>query len=127
MAQQTIGIGEAANDGTGDKLRDAFSKVEANFTDLYAQEGRDPDSFVINASAITGLTGGGATKLDGIATLNLSAGRMIALRPSTLGTHTTYIYQLFAGTAPESALDYPARRLQCLDQRQILAAAKSAR
>lgn len=36
MAQQTINIGTAANDGTGDPLRDAFDKCNDNFTELYA-------------------------------------------------------------------------------------------
>ncbi len=36
MAQQTIGIGTVANDGTGDPLRTAFTKANANFTELYA-------------------------------------------------------------------------------------------
>jgi hypothetical protein len=35
MAKQTIGIGAAANDGTGDPLRTAFDKVNDNFTELY--------------------------------------------------------------------------------------------
>ena len=35
MAQQTIGIGSSANDGTGDPLRSAFTKINANFTELY--------------------------------------------------------------------------------------------
>lgn len=35
MAQQTIGIGAAANDGTGDPLRTAFDKCNSNFTELY--------------------------------------------------------------------------------------------
>lgn len=35
MAQQTINIGSAANDGTGDPLRDAFDKANDNFTELY--------------------------------------------------------------------------------------------
>ena len=35
MAKQTIGIGSSANDGTGDPLRDAFDKVNDNFTELY--------------------------------------------------------------------------------------------
>ena len=36
MAQQTIGIGAAANDGTGDTLRAAMDKCNDNFTELYA-------------------------------------------------------------------------------------------
>lgn len=39
MAQQLIGIGSAANDGTGDPLRTAFSKTKSNFAELYAQGG----------------------------------------------------------------------------------------
>jgi len=35
MAKQTIGIGAAPNDGTGDTLRDAMDKVNDNFTELY--------------------------------------------------------------------------------------------
>jgi hypothetical protein len=37
MAQQTIGIGTVANDGTGDPIRDAFDKCNDNFTELYAR------------------------------------------------------------------------------------------
>lgn len=36
MTQQIIGTGSAPNDGTGDPARTAFTKVNSNFTDLYA-------------------------------------------------------------------------------------------
>lgn len=36
MAKQTINIGAAANDGTGDPIRDAFDKVNDNFDELYS-------------------------------------------------------------------------------------------
>lgn len=35
MAQQVISIGANDNDGTGDKLRSAMAKVNANFAELY--------------------------------------------------------------------------------------------
>lgn len=35
MAKQAVGIGTSANDGTGDSLRTAFTKTNANFTELY--------------------------------------------------------------------------------------------
>lgn len=35
MSQQTINIGIAPNDGTGDSLREAGSKINDNFTELY--------------------------------------------------------------------------------------------
>lgn len=36
MPQQLINVGTVANDGTGDKWRDALIKVNENFTDLFA-------------------------------------------------------------------------------------------
>lgn len=36
MAQQTIGVGAAPNDGTGDPFRTAFTKCNSNFSELYA-------------------------------------------------------------------------------------------
>lgn len=35
MAKQTINVGTTANDGTGDPLRTAFTKVNQNFTEVY--------------------------------------------------------------------------------------------
>ena len=39
MTQQTINIGQSANDKSGDPLRSAFAKVNANFTELYTAIG----------------------------------------------------------------------------------------
>lgn len=36
MTKQTINIGTSANKGNGDPLRTAFTKVNDNFTELYA-------------------------------------------------------------------------------------------
>lgn len=41
MAIQTINIGTIANDGTGDDLREAFAKVNNNFTEL---QNRNPET-----------------------------------------------------------------------------------
>jgi len=35
MAKQLVGIGAAPNDGTGDPLRNAMTKINENFTELY--------------------------------------------------------------------------------------------
>ena len=35
MAKQTVGIGSAANDGTGDTLRAGADKINDNFTEIY--------------------------------------------------------------------------------------------
>jgi len=37
MTIETINIGNAANDGTGDDLREAFIKVNQNFQDIDAR------------------------------------------------------------------------------------------
>lgn len=43
MSKKTIDIGSSPNDGTGDKLRQAFSKINDNFTEVYQhEETRDP-------------------------------------------------------------------------------------
>jgi hypothetical protein len=39
MAQEIINVGVTANDGTGDKVRDAFIKVNSNFTEIYDEGG----------------------------------------------------------------------------------------
>jgi hypothetical protein len=39
MARKNINIGLTGNDGTGDSIRDAFSKVNENFRELYASQG----------------------------------------------------------------------------------------
>ena len=39
MAKQSINIGSAANDGTGDPLRTAFDKINDNFSEIYTELG----------------------------------------------------------------------------------------
>lgn len=41
MAQQIINIGAAANDGTGDPVRDAFDKCNQNFSEVYGSGGQN--------------------------------------------------------------------------------------
>lgn len=43
MTRQNIGIGTAANDATGDTLRAAGQKINANFVELYQKLGNDSD------------------------------------------------------------------------------------
>lgn len=59
MAQQTINIGTAANDGTGDPLRSAFTKSNANFTELYAGVGGGGSG--TDASTLTAANSGAGT------------------------------------------------------------------
>jgi hypothetical protein len=39
MAQNTINVGDSPNDRKGDSLRAAFTKINANFTELYTLTG----------------------------------------------------------------------------------------
>jgi len=41
MTQQIINVGTSVNSKTGDPLRTAFTKINANFADLYASVGAD--------------------------------------------------------------------------------------
>ena len=58
MAQQLINVGTSANDNTGDTLRDAFQKVNANVTDLLLSIRTSADS---TFNGITIGKGGGGT------------------------------------------------------------------
>ena len=67
MAKQTINLGSAANDGTGDKLRVAFDKINDNFDELYAQgdKGAKGEVGVQGAQGVQGATGAGAQGAQG--------------------------------------------------------------
>ncbi len=62
MAQQTINVGTAPNDGTGDDLRAGATKTNANFTELYA--GKAEASHVHPTSDVTGLDAALAGKAE---------------------------------------------------------------
>jgi len=55
MAQQTINVGAAPNDGTGTPLRTAFQYTNSNFTELYTAVGPSGNNIVVPGNAtITG-------------------------------------------------------------------------
>ena len=41
MANQKISLGTTANDGTGDTLRSAGTKINSNFSEIYTKFGGD--------------------------------------------------------------------------------------
>ena len=51
MAKQIINIGSAVNDKSGDPLRTAFQKVNANFTELYNTAAADATDRLVNGTA----------------------------------------------------------------------------
>lgn len=56
MAQQLIGIGTTANDGTGDPLRTSFDKVNDNITELYSGQSLSIVSDVLTLTRADGTT-----------------------------------------------------------------------
>jgi hypothetical protein len=56
MAQQVIDIGTSASDGTGDPLRDAFTKINDNFTELYTTVENQGLTYGNVASNVAGIT-----------------------------------------------------------------------
>ncbi|MEY9717849.1 hypothetical protein ABIA22_000339 [Sinorhizobium fredii] len=86
MARQTIGLGTAPNDGTGDPLRDAFTKVNDNFLELYQGLWRAAGSwdFSVNVSQVDFTNLGEFSEI-------LLLGRLV-----TLGTSGTRNFQVGA-------------------------------
>ena len=74
MAQQTIGLGTVADDGTGDDLRTAGGKINDNFTELYAADAAIAET--IDDRVATLLTEGTNITItydDGAGTLTIDA------------------------------------------------------
>ena len=78
MAKQVINVGTTAQDGTGDSLRDAMIKINANFTELYegivvqtivGENGTtlvDISTNSVNANALTGTVPTGVATWDNL-------------------------------------------------------------
>lgn len=81
MAQQTINIGSNANDGTGDPLRTAFNKINANFTELYGDSAEAND---IKEDTTPQL--GGDLDLNGHKITTARSNENIVLDPAGTGT-----------------------------------------
>jgi len=56
MVQQVIDVGTSASDGTGDPLRDAFTKINDNFTELYTTVDNEGLTYGNVASNVVGIT-----------------------------------------------------------------------
>jgi hypothetical protein len=62
MTQQVINIGAAANDSTGDPLRQAFTKINDNFSELYAR-GAAGSNFDLSDNDIEAINSNGGINL----------------------------------------------------------------
>lgn len=107
MAQQTVNIGTAANDGTGDPVRTAGTKINANFTELYAAiaaSGASWKSPVRVASTADGTLATAFENGDTIDGVVLVTGDRILLRNQTAAAENG-IYVVAASGAPARSAD----------------------
>ena len=83
MAYQSLNIGSAANDGTGDNLRAGGDKINDNFSEIYTAFG---DGSTLSSLAITGLNSATANELVtvGATTTELDAESNLTFDGSTL-------------------------------------------
>jgi len=111
MTKQVINVGTSVNDRTGDSIRSAFQKVNANFTELYNSGGVGLGAFEFNGSIMT-TTDSSAIVIDQATTItsNLSVGGDILpqtalggdLGSSTLPWRSLYVSQstIYLGGVP---------------------------
>ena len=86
MALQSLNIGTAANDGTGDNLRAGGDKINDNFSEIYTAFG---DGSTLSSLAITALNGATANELVTVAatTTELDAESGLTFDGSTLAVN----------------------------------------
>lgn len=78
MARQNINLGTNANDGTGDKLRDAMKKVNDSLIELYSRTGGDQTQTGVNIGVVGNVLG---IKSDMTITTN-NAGNLTIAAPT---------------------------------------------
>lgn len=108
MAQQTIALGSAPNDGTGDDLRSGGSKINANFTELYAAI-----ATLYNIDILTVSTAGGTVTLNFasdeqrifVGSASFAAPKTIALSNATNAKRFEFIFTI---TDAAAILTFPS-------------------
>jgi len=124
MPMQTINTGTAPNDGTGDAIRDAFIKVNGNFTQVLPLEGGAlTGALVLSGDPVAAL--GAATKqyVDSVASGLDPKG---AVRAATTATITLSGLQTIDGVALSTGDRVLVKNQSTASQNGIYAAASSA-
>ena len=87
MAYQSLGVGTNANDGSGDTLRAAGAKLNANFVELYTKigDGSDLCSGLSSTASVISLT---APNISGIVAGTQTSATITTLANTTLATTT---------------------------------------
>ena len=86
MTRQNINVGSSANDGTGDTLRSAGTKINANFQELYTQLGGD--SSTLSTRVIIKDSGGEGTIIFEGSSTDSHETKLIATDPTADRTIT---------------------------------------
>ena len=98
MAKQSIGLGSSANDGNGDTLRAAGTKINSNTDEIYARFGSGTD---LETATSANILVGNGTKFASVATsgdFNISSAGAINVRTSDAVSKIT----IPSGSAPSS-------------------------
>ena len=82
MTRQDINIGSSANDGTGDTLRSAGTKINSNFKELYSQFGGDSTT-LSSLTSIKDSGGTGAIIFEGSSVDDFET-KLMAINPTTV-------------------------------------------
>ena len=103
MALQTIGLGSSANDGSGDTLRAAGTKINANTGEIYARFGSgSSNGATLETATSANILVGNGTKFASVATsgdFNISSAGAINVRTTDSGISKITIP---SGSAPGS-------------------------
>ncbi|MAR21836.1 MAG: hypothetical protein CMD25_07885 [Flavobacteriales bacterium] len=101
MALQTIGLGSSANDGSGDTLRAAGTKINANTGEIYARFGSGSgNGATLETATSANILVGNGTKFASVATsgdFNISSAGAINVRTDSSGVSKITIP---SGSAP---------------------------
>lgn len=85
MPQQIINIGALPNDGTGDPLRTAFTKANANFTELYSAASQYVSQIIAGSGVtISPTTGFGVVTINMLQQLEVDGEGAQAINPEQL-------------------------------------------
>ena len=98
MAKQSIGLGSSANDGNGDTLRSAGTKINANTNEIYARFGSGTD---LETATSANILVGNGTKFASVATsgdFNVSSAGAINVRTTGSVSKIT----IPSGSAPDT-------------------------
>jgi hypothetical protein len=78
MSRQNINFGSNPNDGTGDTLRNAMTKINENFIDLYGETSVENNLvFGVNTIGSTNINGNINLETNGIGTVNVNQGILV--------------------------------------------------